>query len=338
MVKKIILYTLGIILLALVSVFTYVSLSWDKKYDDWPSPALASSTDSTVIAHGRYLVTGPAHCVSCHVSTIQDLEDSDKGMPIPLKGGVSLPLGPMGKMNTRNLTPDKTTGIGRYTDGQIFRMMRHGIRPDGMASLPLLMPFWNMADDDLIAVVSYLRSMEPVENNVPENQWTFVGKAVRSLTSTFKPIENPEAAKVAPPMSPSSILRGEYLARYVTNCIACHTPRNPTTFEAIGPEFSGGMEFEPWPELHKHFEMDTTLWLRAPNITPHPGGVLAKFKTPEDFIKRFRQGRAIPISPMDWGPFSRMSDEDLTSIWMFLNSLEPVEHNVGDIMFTKESD
>lgn len=338
MVKKIALYTLGIILLALVSVFIYVSLSWDKKYDDWPSPALASSTDSAVIARGRYLVTGPAHCVSCHVSTIQDLEDSDKGMPIPLKGGVSLPLGPMGKMNTRNLTPDKTTGIGRYTDGQIFRMMRHGIRPDGIASLPLLMPFWSMADDDLIAVVSYLRSMEPVENNVPENQWTFVGKAVRSLTSTFKPIENPDAAKVAPPMSPSSILRGEYLARYVTNCIACHTPRDPTTFEAIGPEFSGGMEFEPWPELHKHFEMDTTLWLRTPNITPHPGGVLAKYKTPEDFIKRFRQGRAIPISPMDWGPFSRMSDEDLTSIWMFLNSLEPVENNVGDIMFKKESD
>lgn len=338
MIKKIILYTLGLLVLALVSAFIYVSLTWDKKYEDWPSPDLASSTDSAVIARGRYLVTGPAHCVSCHVSTIQDLEDSDKGMPIPLKGGVSLPLGPLGKMNTRNLTPDKTTGIGRYTDGQIFRMMRHGIRPDGTASLPLLMPFWNMADDDLIAVVSYLRSLDPVENNVPENQWTFVGKAVRSLTPTFKPIENPMAAKVAPPMSPASIVRGEYLARYVTNCIACHTPRDPTTFEAIGPEFSGGMEFEPWPELHKHFNMDTTWWLRAPNITPHPGGVLAKFKTPEDFIKRFRQGRAVPISPMDWGPFSRMSDEDLTSIWMFLNTLEPVEHNVGEIMFKKEAE
>lgn len=228
--------------------------------------------------------------------------------------------------------------MGRYTDEQVFRMMRHGIRPDGTASMPLLMPFWKMADDDLIAVVSYLRSLEPVENSVPENEWTFVGKAVRSLTSTFEPIANPDAPKVAPPMLPPSLVRGEYLARNVTNCIACHTPRDMTTFEAIGPEFSGGMEFEPWPALSKHFNIDTTLWLRAPNITPHPGGVLAKYKTAEDFIKRFRQGRAIPISPMDWGPFSRISDEDLTSIYMFLNSLQPVENEVGDITFKKEGE
>ncbi len=335
MLKKILLYSVAVILLAILSVFIYVSFTWDKTYNDWAVPALQSSTDSTVIARGRYLVTGPAHCNSCHVSSIQDLEDSDKGVDIPLKGGVGFPMGPLGVMYTRNLTPDKKTGIGRYTDGEIFRMMRHGIRPDGMASLPLLMPFWNMADDDLIAVVSYLRSIDPVENDVPENEWTFIGKAVRALTPTFKPIENVEAAKVAPPMLPSSIERGEYLARYVTNCVGCHTPRDITTFEATGPEFSGGMEFEPWPELNKHFDIDTTLWLRTPNITPHPEGVFAKYKTPEDFINRFRQGRTIPISPMDWGPFSRISDEDLTSIWMFLSSLEPVEHEVGDITFKK---
>jgi hypothetical protein len=270
------------------------------------------------------------------VSSIQDLEDSDKGLNISLKGGVGFPLGPLGIIYSKNLTPDKTTGLGRYTDEQIFRMMRHGIRPDGTASLPLMMPFWKMADDDMVAIVSYLRSLEPVENHISENNWNFIGKAVRSLTATFKPIENPEAPAIAPPMSPPSILRGEYLARYVTNCVGCHTPRDITTFEAIGPEFSGGMEFEPWPALNKHFNMDTTIWLRTPNITPHPGGVLTRFKTPEEFIKRFRQGRVLSISPMDWGPFSRISDDDLTSIFMFLNSLKPVEHNVGDIVFKKE--
>lgn len=336
MLKKVLLSALAVLLLAIAALFTYVSLTWNKKYDDWPAPALKSSTDSVIIERGRYLVTGPAHCNSCHVSSIQDLEDSDKGMPLPLKGGVGFPMGPLGTMYTRNLTPHATTGIGRYTDEQVFRMMRHGIRPDGTASLPLMMPFWNMADDDLVAVVSYLRSLEPVENNVPENEWTFIGKAVRSLTATFKPIENPEAPKTAPPMTPPSIVRGEYLARNVTNCVACHTPRDITTYEATGPQFSGGMEFEPWPALNKHFNMDTTLWLRAPNITPHPSGVLVNFKTAEDFIRRFRLGRAIMISPMDWGPFSRMTDEDLTSIWMYLNSLEPVDHNVGDIMFRKD--
>ena len=66
-----------------------------------------------------------------------------------------------------------------------------------MASMPVLMPFWKMADDDLVAVVSYLRSLAPVENSVPKNEWTFMGKAVRSLTPTFEPIEDPAAHATA---------------------------------------------------------------------------------------------------------------------------------------------
>jgi mono/diheme cytochrome c family protein len=49
-------------------------------------------------------------------------------------------------------------------------------------------------------------------------------------------------------MAPT-VERGEYLARYVCNCVGCHTKRDMMTYEAIGPEFAGGMEFEPWPEL-----------------------------------------------------------------------------------------
>lgn len=334
MLKKILLVIVSILVLAIAGFYIFVQVSWDKKYD-WPGPALKSSTDSTVIARGKYLVNGPAHCISCHVSGFDDLVAGDKGELVPLRGGLMFTMGPLGSMYTRNLTSDKKTGLGRYTDEQVFRMMRHAIRPDGMASMSLLMPFWKMADDDLVAVVSYLRSLDPVENNVPEAEWTFMGKAIRSLSPTFKPIENPDAPAVAPPMA-ATIERGEYLARYVANCVGCHTKRDMMTYEAIGPEFAGGMEFEPWPALHKYLGADTTLWLRTPNITPDINSAFSKFKTPQEFITRFRQGRAYAYSPMDWGPFSRMSDEDLTAIWMFLNSLKPVAHNVGDIVFTKE--
>jgi cytochrome c553 len=214
-------------------------------------------------------------------------------------------------------------------------MMRHGIRPDNESSIPLLMPFWKMADDDMVAIVSYLRSLAPVKNEVPANEWTFLGKAVKSMSSSFKPVENPGAPKTAPAMAPT-IERGEYLARYVSNCVGCHTERDIMTYEAIGPEFAGGMEFEPWPALHKYLKVDTTLWVRTPNITPEPNSALSKFKTREDFIKRFRQGRIIPYSPMDWGPFSRMSEEDISAIWMYLNSLAPVKNNVGELVFKKE--
>lgn len=334
MLKKILLSVLALIAIAIIGFYLFVQSSWDKTYD-WPGPSLKSSTDSTTIARGKYLVNGPAHCNACHVSSFAEIVDSDKGLDVALKGGIKFPMGPLGIMYTQNLTSDPKTGLGRYTDEQIFRMMRHGIRPNGHASMPLLMPFWKMADDDLVAVVSYLRSLAPVENAVPPNEWTFMGKAVRSLSSTFKPIENPDAPAVAPPMAPT-IERGEYLARYVTNCVGCHTQRDMMTYEATGPEFAGGMEFEPWVDLHKFLKADTATWLRTPNITPDPGGVLVKFKTAEEFIARFKQGRAYSFSPMDWGAFSRMSDEDLTAIWMFLNSLQPVKHDVGTIAFYKE--
>ena len=334
MLKKILLITLSLIAVVVIGAFAFVQTSWNKKYE-WPAPPLKVSMDSTVLARGKYLVNGPAHCNSCHVSGFEDMVASDQGKEVPLVGGLSFKLGPLGVIYTRNLTPDLKTGIGRYTDEQIFRMMRHGIRPDGEASMPVLMPFWNMADEDMVAVVSYLRSLSPVEHAVPDNEWTFMGKAIRSVSSTFKPIENPQPPVKAPPMAPT-VERGEYLARYVTNCVGCHTQRDLMTYEATGPEFAGGMEFEPWTELHQFLKVDPDIWLRTPNITPAPNSALSKFKTPEEFIARFRQGRTIPFSPMDWGPFSRMTDEDITAIWMYLNSLDPVQNDVGDISFKKE--
>ena len=334
MLKKILLVLLALIVAGVLGLYLYIEASWDKKYD-WPAPALKSSTDSTVIARGAYLVNGPAHCVSCHVSGFADMVAADSGKVVALQGGVGFPMGPLGVMYSRNLTPDKTTGIGRYTDEQIFRMMRHGIRPNDLASLPLMMPFWDMADEDLVAVVSYLRSLQPVENAVPEPEWTFMGKVVRTFAPTFKPIKDPTPPASAPPMAPT-VERGEYLARFVCNCVGCHTARDPMTYEATGPEFAGGMEFEPWPALHKYLNMDTTIWFRTPNLTPSPTtSVWAKLKTKEEFIARFREGRTVPASPMDWGPFSRMTDEDLTAIYMYLQSLQPVENDMSETMFKK---
>ncbi|MBR9998224.1 MAG: cytochrome c [Cyclobacteriaceae bacterium] len=334
MIKRILLIVLSALLLIIAGFVIYISTAWDKKYE-LPYPDLTASTDSAVIERGRYLVHGPAHCSSCHVSSIKELVLSDQGANVPLKGGVLFPMGPLGVISPANLTPDETTGIGRYTDGQLFRMMRHAVKPDGTATISLMMPFWNMADDDLVAIVSYLRSMDPVFNEVPAPKWTFMGKAVRVMAPTFKPVYDAEPPDMAPPMEPT-VERGEYLARYVTNCVGCHTERDPMTFEATGPEFAGGMEFEPYPELHVELGYDADLWTRSPNITPHPGSALSRFPTVEDWISRFRNGRVIMISPMDWGPFSRMSDQDLEALYLYLHSLAPVAREDGLVMFKKE--
>ncbi|MEB2774175.1 cytochrome c [Algoriphagus sp. D3-2-R+10] len=333
MAKKIIFGILILLIVVIGSFVIYVQLSWNKTYDI-PYPDLQVSTDSTVIERGRYLVHGPAHCSNCHVGSVAEMISADAGKNIPLKGGAKFPLGPIGTIYPKNLTPDPTTGIGRYSDSEVFRMMRHAVKPDGTATLSMLMPFWDMADEDLIAVVSYLRSMEPVKNEVPNNEWTFMGKAVRVLAASFKPIEKPTPHPSSPPME-ASIVRGEYLARYVANCVGCHTARDPMTFEAIGPEYGGGMEFEPWPEYALAVGGDPELWMKTPNITPHPNSALSKFKTVEQWKARFRQGRLIKISPMHWGPFSRMSDEDLEALYLYLTSLEPADYELGELMYKK---
>lgn len=333
MLKKIIFGILILLVVGIGGFVFYVQLNWNKTYDI-PYPDLQVSTDSTVIERGKYLVHGPAHCSNCHVGSVAEMIAADAGERIPLKGGVPFNMGALGTMYPRNLTSDSETGIARYSDKEMFRMMRHVVKPDGTGTLIVLMPFWNMADEDLVAVVSYLRTMAPVNNDVPDNDWTFVGKAVRVLASSFQPISDPNPAPVSPPME-ATIARGEYVARYVANCVGCHTARDPMTFEAIGPEYAGGMEFEPWPEFALAVGGDPETWMRTPNITPHPNSALSKFKTVEEWKARFRQGRLINISQMHWGPFSRMTDEDLEALYLYLTSLEPSDYDAGELMFKK---
>jgi mono/diheme cytochrome c family protein len=333
MFKKIILGVLTLFIIILGGFFIFVQMNWDRKYNI-PYPNLQVSSDPDVIERGKYLVLGPAHCSNCHVSSVKEFIAADAGENIPLMGGVEFPFPPLGVMYAKNLTPDPTTGIGRYSDGQLFRMMRHAVKPDGTATLSVLMPFWDMADEDLVAVVSYLRSLAPVKNEVPGNDWTIMGKAVRVIASSFKPIEKPSPSPSAPPME-ATIERGEYLSRYVANCVGCHTNRDLMTFEPIGPEYAGGMEFEPWPEFALLQGGDPEIWMRTPNITPHPNSALSKFKTVEEWKERFRKGRLINISQMHWGPFSRMTDQDLEALYLYLNSLEPSDYDAGELMFKK---
>jgi mono/diheme cytochrome c family protein len=178
-------------------------------------------------------------------------------------------------------------------------MMRWAVKPDGRATVEPMMPFGNMAEDDLVAIISFLRSQPPVKNAVPANEWTTMGKVIRTIATTFKP-----RTEINPPMTapPAGITRerGEYLARYVTNCVGCHTPRDQTSFEATGPEFSGGMENR------------------------------------ETFIARFQKGgRQYATSLMPWEAFALMTNDDLGAIYEFLHSLPASPGPTGEPTFIK---
>ena len=210
-------------------------------------------------------------------------------------------------------------------------MMRWSVRPDGRASVEPLMPFGNLSDDDLNAIISYLRAQPAVRNPVPPNEWRLMGKIVKSLSRTFKP----RTTINAPPTAPAENVtreRGEYLARFVANCIGCHTPRDRMTFAATGPEFSGGFDMEP----RLVPGADPKIWFRTPNLTPAPGSSLLKFPDRETFIARFqRGGRHYAGSTMPWESFAQMTNDDISAVYEFLHALPPSAGPTGDAAFRK---
>jgi mono/diheme cytochrome c family protein len=323
MLKRVFVWVGGAAVLIVGALLGFILLTWDRVYDDVPTPALAASTDPKVIEHGRYLVRGPAHCSICHMGSLDEVLRSDAGEELPLQGGLEFPIGPIVVFHTANLTPDAETGIGRYSDGQLFRLLRHNVKPDGRASLAPLMPFANMADEDLVAIVSFLRAGGPVRNEVPAPQWKFMGKAIAALLrpAALQPVVGHSPPVAAPPQAPT-VERGRYLAHNVANCMACHSPLDPATGELTGPEFSGNSTGE-------RSMIDPDVLLRAPNLTPHPTGVLPRFANEDAWVGRFRVGRVVRESIMPWGPYTRMSDEDLRAIYRYLNSLAPVSNDVG---------
>lgn len=304
---------------------TWVLLNWDRRYDAVPRPMLPVSADPGVIAKGRYLVRGPAHCSNCHVGDLQEMARADGGEELPMRGGLEFPVGPIAVLYPANLTPDAETGIGGYADGDLFRMLRHNVKSDGRPSIAPLMPFAQMADDDLVAIVSYLRASEPARHDVPPARWTLLGKVVAATLrpAVFAPVTGHSPPASAPPQAPT-VERGSYLANSVANCMGCHSPLDRTTGALTGPVFSGNA-------LGEVSMIDPSLLLRAPNLTPDPTGVLARFADEEAWVGRFRTGRVIAASYMPWGPFSRMTDEDLRAIYRYLRTLAPVANDVGPI-------
>lgn len=295
-----------------------VQMRWDRTFDA-PEPALRASLDPEIIERGRYLAFGPAHCAVCHTAP-DAWPRIEAGEELPLTGGHGFEL-PFGTIYTANLTPDRETGIGRWTDGQLARMLRHGVRPDGRAAAPF-MEFQNMSDEDLVAVISYLRAQPAVRNEVPEHEYNALGRALMAFVIAPRgPANAPPAT--APPEE-ATPERGEYMANSIAGCVNCHTQRSMMDGSYTGPRFAGGL---PMP-----FDDDPTMVFVTPNLTPDPATGRIHQWTEEQFVARFRAGRVHPQSHMPWGPYAKMSDTDLRAIYRYLRTLEPVHNETGPII------
>ena len=200
----------------------------------------------------------------------------------------------------------------------IARALRYGVGHDRRALLPF-MEMQGLSDDDLVAVVSYLKTQPPVHNPVPPQDYSLLGKIVRATV-----LANPVGPKETPlTVSPrgATLENGHYLVESVANCYACHTQRNMMTGAFTGPRFGGSTGFAD--------DSVTTRTWSPPNITSDPKtGRLARF-TEDEFVARVHAGRLLPGSPMPWENFRRMDDDDIRAIYRYLKTVPPVEREVG---------
>lgn len=313
--KKIVLYILLLITFVITAGYFYISTSWQTNFSDaFPVKEIEINANEEMIKHGKYLVYGPAHCADCH-TPISQKNRLAAGEALPLIGGFGLEL-PFGTMYAPNITPDKETGIGNYTNGELYRMMRHNIMRNGRASIEF-MPFTNMSEYDVHSIIAFLKSQLAVKHNTPETQYNFIGKAFSKFV--VKPTL-PNGVPLDFIKKDTSIAYGKYLAESVANCKGCHTARDLKTNKFTGPDYAGGMHFEP--------SNHTEGWqFFTPNLTPDKTtGVMASWSE-EQFIQRFKTGRAFPTSPMPWEAYKSLDDNDLKALYNFFSSLKGISNN-----------
>lgn len=294
----------------------------EKKETPPPPPPAADAAGATaeqpgpdpkVVERGAYLAKAGA-CLVCHTAI------GPQGPDLANAGAGGLEMKEkFGTWRSPNITPDKGTGIGTWTDEQIIAAIREGVRPDG-AQLSPMMPYMNynvLTDDDAKALVTFLRTLKPVERVVAKSELK------------MEAIPAPKPPNEAPGDDPMK--QGAYLASLML-CNHCHwTPNKQFTAPAgLDKLYSGGLPME-LPPLG-----EGTLY--SSNITSDPDTGIGKWTEEQIFtaIKAMQKpdGKMIqgPMLFMQ-GVWSQMPDQDLKNVAAFIKKLPPVKNKVPKSTF-----
>ncbi|MEO8597683.1 MAG: cytochrome c [Candidatus Solibacter sp.] len=304
------------VLLGLVAFLVLASnllIGWTLVFRPLTRPVTDRKFDSSPerLERGRYIVENLAACIRCHSPN-----DLRKPLPGTEGSGWILPLPHSNPFKHQivapNITPDRDTGIGLWSDDEIGRAVREGVDRKGR-SFTYIMPclqYRKMSDEDLASVVVYLRSLAPVHKSRPTTKLMFPVQFLVRL------VPLPITSVVSSDQS-SAERRGEYLVALAT-CNGCHSPHDSTGHLIEGLEFSGGdvLRLDPAP-------------VTVPNITPDETGI--KRASAESFREMIRtgqrQGRMLhPVMPYD--QYAKLTGADLNDMFAYLRTVRPVKHFV----------
>lgn len=270
------------------------------------SAVLAIEPTAERIERGSYLVNQVLYCMNCHAERDWNYYG---GPVVPgTEGKGALMDDPVLSAFSGNITP---FGIGDWTDGEVARAITSGVNKDDEALNPI-MPYdsyANMSEQDVNAVVAYLRTLAPIEFVAPEvdgNLLTFLLTNVigRLLPKPYEPRVHPDES--------DPVTFGLYLIK-IAECGVCH-----------GSNYAGGRSFHNPPGQK----------VRAKNITPAPSGIGTW--TSENFVSVFKSfaseeirqtlvPEGEPNTGMPWLQYAGMTEADLGAIYDFLRTLEPIE-------------
>ena len=265
----------------------------------------AGADAETLLERGAYLTNSILACGNCHTP-------QDRGGPIAgmgHAGGTVFDEEPF-TAYAPNITPDPKTGIGTWTDGQIGKAIREGVRPDGsIIGPPMPVAFYrSISDRDLAALIAYLREMPAVENVVPRSVYRI------PLPAAYGP-----PVRGVPDVPHDDRLRyGAYLAT-IGHCLECHTPRTPQ-----GPDEAragaGGMSFPgPWGVSV------------SANITQDPVtgiGTWTDSQIRAAITRGVRPDGTRLLPPMAYNHYAAMTDEDIDALVAWTRTLKPVRNAI----------
>jgi mono/diheme cytochrome c family protein len=199
-------------------------------HDKNPTGVPAALEKASLVERGEYLALA-ADCMACHTT------QGGK----PYAGGLGFNL-PFGTLYSTNITPDKETGIGNYSDGDFLNAVHRGIRRDGARLYPA-MPFVSytyMTDADALAIKAYLFSLPPVRAAAPANTLAFPFDQ-RWAMGFWSVVFNPDTRFEPDTSKTPEWNRGAYLSEALAHCGECHTPRNPAFALDNRKKFAGAV-------------------------------------------------------------------------------------------------
>jgi mono/diheme cytochrome c family protein len=315
MARKRILGIVGIVVLVAVVVAAWIiirpgPLAWaDGKrvalteYTGKPTGVPADFQAADDLARGKYL-TEAADCEACH--TVEGGQPFAGGRPFDTD---------FGTLYSPNITPDKETGIGAWSDADFLKAVHEGIGKDGKNLYPAFpyAAYTYLTDQDVLAIKAYLFSLAPVKNTAPENTLRAPYNN-RGLMKIWASLYNPkERFQPVADKSPSWN-RGAYLVEALGHCGDCHTPR--TALQALDNrrKFAGGMA-EGW---------------RAYNLSSDKESGIGTW-TQEDMEQYLKTGhsanRGSAFGPMAQAvhlSFQKLTPSDVSAIVEYVRSVPPV--------------